>query len=903
MTFWTGARLHPIRAPRGHGAPEKIEDPLSWEAGFLSRLQSPDLRWAAAKFRGLQGESDASLRAAGLIELARELERRRRPELAALLYAQIQTAAPAPLAARAGRSLEILSGGGKISDRLELQIRHFTEHVLDPSSLIAMGLAGGVYRWVRLAALGRLSGVPLARLWASLAGLSAEVPAFAFGTRAGRILLRQTPEGGFAPLPQELGAAALFLGSLKLTGALAASAGRRIPADSGAARLSAGLLPRAALFGGIALGHRLEIAAGLRPERTSGAGLAEDLGTFFQLQVAGALSRGLMGRSWQSFEAGLELRAQQGPLPPALGPKTAFALAGPSALPPPRLGETEKLKGLSFMEGREFTPPPQRIRELAAHYLRLFPPTAEGYFSAEILRAACRIPCSLPNFHERLVEALYHASNRGSMEQLYTVLAIEDVFIANALRRSTGSFDYALLQLQIGSAVAEDHPAARLQNFQRIFRALEGGFDRRAQHELILRLPYDENWAVPAQAVFPESFWTQHRDQAALFWGSYRHKDWEMLLNFAYLRSRGKPQLASEIIRTFGEGREKGFYLSVDIDAALDYARAHPMGMVVLRRLHDVFATRDVHAKLAEIANDPAPDSTPRRIEALRRAGVPEEGIAYQLTGSEHTGYLNDLRLARKLVSVFQEIAPYVGDRRLTERGKSRLVEAFWEFARSGRKLEAEDLFDFWRLAKDPRTDKYLRFGEPEVPADAEHTARQGDPLTEAYIRMLREGSVSVEILSMDRFREIDRQWGKTQGRSLALTLFGRKVGEPDRILIPELPPLDLSQAEGVNRAFNEIRNRVRFLVHEAEHVRHFRGLFFGAEAGSQPIRLAGISRTERLVSETMASLEELRWRVKYSDQDYLELSRILGLTPATYLRNLADQQYFAAENAAKALD
>lgn len=901
MTFWTGARLHPIRASRGHGTPKNFEDPLSWEAGFLSRLRSPGLRWAAAKFRGLQGESDASLRAAGLIELARELEEKRRPELAALLYSQIQTAAPAPLAARAGGALELLSGGGKFSDRLESQFRHFTEHVLDPSSLIAMGLAGGVYRWVRLAALGRLSGVPLARLWASLAGLSVEVPAFAFGTRAGRILLRQVPEGGFAPLPQELGAAALFLGSLKLTGALAASAGRRLPSDHAAARLSAGLLPQVALFGGIALGHRLEIAAGLRPNRAPGAGLAEDLGTFFQLQVAGALSRGLMGRSWRSFEAGLELRAQQGPLPPAPRPKTAFALAGPVPVPAPPLAAAEKLSGLSFMVGRESTPPPTRIRELEEKYLRVFPPTAEGYYSSEILRAACRIPCSLPNFHERLLDALFYAPNRGSKEQLYTVLAIEDVFIANALRRSTGSFDYALLQLQIGSAAAEDHRPTRLQSFQKIFRTLEGGFDRRAQHDLILRLPYDENWAVPAQAVFPESFWTRHRDEATLHWDGYRHKDWEMLLNFAYLRSRGRTQLASEIIRTFGEGRAKGFYLAVDVDAALDYARAHPMGSVVLQRLHDIFAMRDVPAKLAELATDPAPDLTHLRIEALRRAGVPAEGIAYQLTGSEHTGYLNDLRLARKLVSVFQDIGPHLAEPRLTEVGKARLVEAFWEFVQRGRPLEVGDLFDFWRLVKDPRTGQYLRSSEPS--RHPEPTDRQGNPLAEAQIRLLQDASVSVEIVPMARFQEIDRHWGLTQGRSLALTLLAKRQGERDRILIPELPPLDLGTARGLDLAFNEIRNRVRFLVHEAEHLRHFRGHFFGDEAGSRPIQLAGISRADRLVSEAMASLEELRWRVKHSDQDYLEVSRRLGLTPVTYLRNLADQQYFAAENEAKALD
>lgn len=900
MTFWTGARVHPIRASRGHGAPNTISD-SRWEDEFQGGLQAAGLGAATAEFCALRAEPDADLRAAGLLKLARELEASPRPELAALLYNQVQYSGPAASAARAKQSLEILAGRGGFSRRIESQLQHFSAQVLDPTSLVAMGLAGAAYRAVRLTALGRLGPGPLSRLWASLAGLSVEVPVFTLGTRAGRILLHQEPKEGFAPLPQEMGAAALFLGSLKLTGAFAASAGRRLPADGGITRVSAGLLPQAALFGGIALGHRLEIAAGLRPARPGGAGFAEDLGAFLQLQVAGALSRGLMGRSWQRFEAGLELRAQQRPTPPVVGPQIALAYAGPRVAMARPTRDADKFSGLSFMVGRESTPPPTRIRELEEKYLRVFPPTAEGYYSSEILRAACRIPCSLPNFHERLLDALFYAPNRGSKEQLYTVLAIEDVFIANALRRSTGSFDYALLQLQIGSAAAEDHRPTRLQSFQKIFRALEGGFDRRAQQDLILRLPYDENWAIPPRALFPESFWTQHRDEAALFWGSYRPKDWEMLLNFAYLRSRGRPQLASEIIRTFGEGRAKGFYLAVDVDAALDYARAHPMGSVVLQRLHDIFATRDVPAKLAELATDPAPDVTHARIEALRRAGVPAEGIAYQLTGSEHTGYLNDLRLARKLVSVFQDIGPHLADPRLTEVGKARLVEAFWEFVQRGRPLEVGDLFGFWRLAKDPRTGKYLRSSEPD--RRHEHTDREGNPLTEAYIRLLQDASVSVEIVPMARFQEIDRHWGLTQGRSLALTLLAKRPGERDRILIPELPPLDLGTPRGLDLAFNEIRNRVRFLVHEAEHLRHFRGHFFGDEAGSRPIQLAGIGRADRLVSEAMASLEELRWRVQHSDQDYLEVSRRLGLTPVTYLRNLADQQYFAESNEAKALD
>ena len=235
--------------------------------------------------------------------------------------------------------------------------------------------------------------------------------------------------------------------------------------------------------------------------------------------------------------------------------------------------------------------------------------------------------------------------------------------------------------------------------------------------------------------------------------------------------------------------------MSVDIEGVLDYARAHPLGNLVLGRLYNILANRDVPAKLVEIATDPGSLETIHRIESLRKHGVSPEKIAYELNGSEHTAYLNDLRLARKVVSVLQEAAPYLRNSQLRDAGRRQLIDAFWSFARSGRSLEAEDLVGLLRLHANPATD--------------------------AFTRAWLEGQVEIRITSREAFDEFVERWGKAQGQIFALTVSRHGKQERDLILIPDLPSFDLRHAPGQDQAFHELVSRARSQAHDAELWRH----------------------------------------------------------------------------------
>lgn len=886
------ARDEALRAPWGHEtSPPYSARFQDWE----NALKAAGLPAALTEWQHLARESDAALFWESALHFTRRLSALHRPDLALLLLQHLSYEAPELFATQAKRQLSELSGRGNFGSKAEFLMNNFAEQALDPSALVAMTAAGCTYRLVRLGVLSRLGPGLGPRLWAAAAGFTAEVPAFTLSARAMHGALGSLPQGS-PPLREELAASALFLGSIKLAGFGGISLAKHIPARGAFnAPLRFGL-PTASLLAGIGIGHRLEIAAGLRPQRNGEEALAEDLGTLLQLHAAGSISRLLLGRNWARFEQELELRAQQIHRPPAspMGPRPAWAeisQGSPSRdLEPPRFADL----GRTLMVGKESTPPPALTKDLTNRYLARFPPDSQGYYSTAILETVQRIACSLPHFHERLIEALYYSPNRGSKDQLYAVLAIENVFNSDAMRTATGSFDYSILQLLLGQTATEDHRATRLQSFQKIFLALEKGLNRQAMQDLILSLPYDETWAPPAEPRYNAHFWRQHREEVVHHWSDYRPQDADLLLNFVHQQSLGNTDLASRMIRTFGEGRRQGYYLAVDIDATLDYARAHPLGNLVLQRFHDILATRDVPAKLSEMAGDPGSLDTVDRIESLRKHGVSPEKIAYQLNGTEHTGYLNDLRLARKVVAVFEEVGTYLKNPRLREEGQRQVMEAFWEYARSGRGLQVRDLIDMMRLHPSPGIEAFVAAWEGGGP----------------------EARVDIRILPQERFQKLADHGEKLQGDTYALTiprhpisaknleLFPELTGgdTKDLIFIPKLPRFDLSTTEGADHAFHELINRVKSLVHEAEHWRHANGVYFGAESASQPVRLAGVSRQERLVSEIMAYLEEFRWRVRFRDVDFFELSSRLGLTVPTFLRNNADFTYFGQANQDKSI-
>ncbi len=848
-----------------------LTDPQTAAFAAALRLRAPQ----AAELDALSREGDAELRALGLLHLADRMVAARRPDAAAALYQSLLQQDDIPeIQARARRRLEALSGRGGLGQKCEFFIEHLAQHSLDPLALATMTLGGATYRIARLGALS--SGAP--RAAAAVFAWGAEVSTFTLAGRLGaRWLGREIPSSP----GHDLASAALVLGSLRLSAWAGGSLFRRVGAPSTGPgpfpAISTKILPLAVPFAGITLGHGLEQSLGLREAQGAAGVLADSFTTLFHFQVAGRLAHRILGKDFSLWERRMDLRAERmgaglPPVPPRLQAVAEGFVAGPPMAEAPA---ALRHYSLSRRHGSESPPPQTRLEALRERFLPLFPKAEWVSRAEEIVQAVGRIPCDLPDFHERLLEALVRAPRPGSREQLYLVLAIEDVFGSDAVRSATGSFDYALLQRLLGRAVSESDGPYRNQVLQAIFGGMEGGRSR--EHWLRLSEGLGEGGEpnLFAEPLYTEGFWRTHGDLAGAAWANYRPQDHVALFNFAYRNSAGLNRQAERIIRTFGTGREDPRYPAAQIDRALEIAREMPQGELVLQRLHDIFAVQDSPAKLFELSR--APGSNPKLSQILHRLhqGRTRESLAFEINGSSHTAYLHDVRLARKVLAVMEDVAPYLHDPALREANKARLVKAFETWAAESRDLAAGDLFRFLEI--------------------------NSSPVTEALMLAWMARKFDVELVPAAEFDRRVAAWGKTRDCDLSIFFpHGGERGGP--LILIKAPELDLGNEAGRKRAFAELMNRVKALAHEAEHWRHVTGNFFGTERGSRPLRLAEANREERYVSEIMAYLEEFRWRARNLDADFWEISRRLGETLPVYLRGMADRSYFAASNQARAL-
>lgn len=506
--------------------------------------------------------------------------------------------------------------------------------------------------------------------------------------------------------------------------------------------------------------------------------------------------------------------------------------------------------------------------QLERRFLHVFPDDRHGFYSRAILASVCTLRCDIGEFHERLLDWLSRDSKRGTVQQLFVVLAMEDIFNTDGVHTPTGSFDYAALQTLIGRVVAEEDPKKRDHGLAQVVLVMQGESGWSSLDALIDAYRNESDAVAP---MFLDAERGQEGDEVLVRAG-YRRNDVVSIVEFAARQARGDANGVSEIVQTFATARRAGRYPAADIDSALVLAQRHPLGTLVMRRLYGMLAVNDVPAKLTELVTDRAAASN-RTLASVIPRGLDPETIAMSLAGTEHTAYLNDLRLARKVVSVFQDVREHIDSPELTDVGRRRWVQVFRGFVNRKRPLRSEQLIEWLSLQNDPVS---LQHGE-----------------------MLRVGQVDVEIVPQEMFSAFIKNWGKTSGNQLAATILSLR-GERARILIPELPPFDLSTSEGNDRAFSRLVGSVQSLAHEAEHWRHGNGLYLGAEAHSASVSLADIGREERLISETMAYLEEFRWRIKNCDRDYLEISQRLGESLSSYFRNLADRQYFLHVNQAR---
>jgi hypothetical protein len=294
-----------------------------------------------AELQALSRERDPELRAESLLSLAGRQERRDRPELAAQIYGELlQSPELSPsLRRRAQTRFDALGGAGEIGARAEVLASRFIHEVSDPNMLFAMTVAGGAFRATRLFTLARLASSPAgfltrgigARGLAGLAGFGVEATVFPAAGRLGNLALGRELEWSASTLSQEWASSFLMLGALKAGGLLTGSLASR-------SNFWRPFLRQGGMFGGIVLGHQMEVAAGLRERSSPAMTVLDSLATLAQFNVAGRLNRSLLGEGMRTWEQRVDAQTRalsQMPwrLPTLTIPGTspAFATATPTA--------------------------------------------------------------------------------------------------------------------------------------------------------------------------------------------------------------------------------------------------------------------------------------------------------------------------------------------------------------------------------------------------------------------------------------------------------------------------------------------------------------------------------------------------------------------------------------------
>jgi len=249
-----------------------------------------------AEWEQLATESDPQLYQEGVLNLAQRQEQAGCYERAAEFYQSLLSGGASTVRERARARLDALLGRGAVGNRAEFLLRNLAAQASEPSALLAMGVAGTVFRMTRLAALSRLATSTnpgfLTRLLgagrvASLLGFAAEAPTFTLVGRLGHEALGRPQDWSARALGRDFASSYLVLGGLKFTGMLGRAATERL----GNPRFLSPLFQQGSLLSGIMLGHQLETRTGLRSRPDGATTLIDSLAMLLQFHVAGNLIR------------------------------------------------------------------------------------------------------------------------------------------------------------------------------------------------------------------------------------------------------------------------------------------------------------------------------------------------------------------------------------------------------------------------------------------------------------------------------------------------------------------------------------------------------------------------------------------------------------------------------------
>lgn len=531
----------------------------------------------------------------------------------------------------------------------------------------------------------------------------------------------------------------------------------------------------------------------------------------------------------------------------------------------------------------------------AKQYLNFFPRRLLKNRRAQIIDIALSIPNVDLSFKEALLRSLSGATNAGKPEQIYTVLALKNLFAYDAIGTSTGSFDHALLQLLIRRAAKDKTLGTKIVSD--ILQRMEIGLTRNDLETMLTQNGYGKKFQLPRKKILSNELIDQHAKEIAREWSRYRPQDRALLLKYLEGVFQQNPHEVSKLIQIFGQARISGQYPQEAIETALDYARDHPFPILILDRMKQIFLSGDIPAKLFELRPSPPQEDGFELLENYRLRGMDFETIAQAINGTRTTGYLSDLRLARKIAATMFDVQPYLESNSWWDRLKQGAIS----FLRSGNVEKDPPTQRLENLSRLRREFK-IWLGE-EKPLDVATLFKflelNPTPSVEALRNLWIDGKIEIQISSNVEMDALLKNWGKVEEGVDALFLEPREPGEIPQLFLRELPAF--SNAKEREKSFPLFLHRLLSPLHEFGHYLHSSGEDPAIAAGEAPIKLLGINRQNRLVSEIMATLEAQPWRVRNVDIEPWILAKRLGEPLALYLRNFHDGVYFGRENREKA--
>jgi len=241
--------------------------------------------------------------------------------------------------------------------------------------------------------------------------------------------------------------------------------------------------------------------------------------------------------------------------------------------------------------------------------------------------------------------------------------------------------------------------------------------------------------------------------------------------------------------------------------------------------------------------------------------GLPSETMARLLNGTQHTAFLDDMRLARKVVSVGQD--EYYS--------RIHVVES------QAKRIEAINLIDRARAEKWDLKKILLSL-----------LSVLGTYECRSLLDCLRKKNILLKFVSAPEMSRLSA--ALTTQNDMCVSYYHRRPGQKPTILVTEFPPNIYELEEHPFRL--SVLHRLLGSVHEWDHWRQDGGFYEREEKGSAPVRLSASfwMRREAMVGEIMSMLEEHRLRVVINDHKVRREARARGETVAQACHRVAGE-------------